>query len=346
MIQSLIRPNLIKFQAYSSARHLYQEGLFFDANENPFGSVVKSLFGLELNRYPDPFARKLKERLSEYVGVKPEALFTGVGSDEVIDLLIRLFVSEDEEVIIFEPTYGMYRAAAEIAGVKIKTALLTSDFQIDFSVFKKQLTSKTKMVFCCSPNNPTGNLLEEEAILKLCKSFKGIVVVDEAYIEFASRPSLTAKLKKFENLVLLRTFSKAWGLAGIRVGYAVALPLIVEYLNKIKPPYNLNSVSASIAEQALGKTAQVSRWIKVILREREKLGNVLEELGYEAFESEANFILAKRRDASHLVKELARRFGIITRDMSSKPHLEDCFRISVGTPRQNQKLKSALRKIG
>lgn len=341
MIDALVRPNVKKLKPYTSARHLHQEGLLLDANENPFGSVVKVPFQLELNRYPDPFCKGLKNGLSKYLQTAPENLFIGVGSDEIIDLLIRLFVGPDEEVIVCEPTYGMYQVAADIAGIASRRCLLTSDFQLDLNAIGPQAGSKTRLLFCCSPNNPTGNVLNPEDIEKLCKNFQGIVVVDEAYVEFSSKPSLLRALKLPENLVLLRTFSKAWGLAGARIGYAIMNPKIVEYLNKIKPPYNMNSVSALLAQQALENEKQFLEWRKVILAEREKLSNGFGALGFKVFPSEANFILVRRAGGARLVKRLAEEFKIIVRDVSGKSGLADCVRVSVGTPEENARLLKA-----
>jgi len=201
---------------------------------------------------------------------------------------------------------------------------------------------KTKIIFCCSPNNPTGNLLNPSDIKKLCASFKGIVVVDEAYIEFAGKPSILRQIRFPKNLVVLRTFSKAWGLAGARIGYAVMDPAVVEYLNKIKPPYNLSSVSAYLAQKALGEQAQFLRWRREILKERQKIAKKLLALGFEVFPSESNFVLARKAGAAKFVKKLAKKSGIIIRDVSTKPRLANCVRITVGTPEQNDRLLDAL----
>lgn len=345
MIDTLIRPIIKTLKPYTSARHLHQDGLLLDANENPFGSTVENPFNLDLNRYPDPFCKKLKKALSSYVGTKEENLFVGVGSDEIIDLLIRLFVNSDEEIIICEPTYGMYQVAADIAGVKARIALLTNEFQLDLNAIKKAESSKTKLLFCCSPNNPTGNLLKTNDIELLSKSFSGIVVVDEAYVEFSGTPSLVGQLHLPENVVVLRTFSKAFGLAGLRVGYGIMNPKIVAYLNKIKPPYNMNAVSAYLAEEALSNQAQFLKWKREILQEREKLSKGLQSLGFVVFPSDANFILAKRANGSAIAKQLAERFKIIIRDVSGKPGLSDCVRVTVGTPKQNESLLKAMGEL-
>src|SRR3989344_2875936 len=200
MITSLIRKNLKNFQAYSSARSLYQKGVFMDANENSLGSVISTEYGSELNRYPDPLSMDLRKALTKFLDVSEKNIFVGSGSDEIIDLLIRLFVEQDEEIIVLEPTYGMYKVAAEVAGVNVRSLLLKANFQIDVQNLLSQVNSKTKIIFLCSPNNPTGTLVNLEDVKNICKNFKGVVVVDEAYIEFASKPSLVSKISSIENL--------------------------------------------------------------------------------------------------------------------------------------------------
>jgi len=344
-IRSLIRSDLQDFEPYRSARSLYSKGIFMDANENSLGSAVELPLEQELNRYPDPFSTELREALAAYVGTKKENIFVGNGSDEAIDLLIRLFVERDEEILIVEPTYGMYRVAANLAGVKVATFSLSSDFTLDADDLLAAVTPKTKMLFLCSPNNPTGQLVEPAALERICNTFKGIVVLDEAYIEFASEPSAVSKIGGLDTLVVLRTFSKAWGLAGIRVGYAVANKDVVEYLNKIKPPYNLNRVSARIALTALGKQAKMTELKDAILKERAQLAEGLAKLGFEVFPSEANFVLARRVGAGTLTRKLAEGPGIIIREFTSQPLLKDCVRISVGTPEENTALLEAIAKI-
>jgi len=377
MITSLIRSSLRNFKPYSSARSLYsaplftkskkskgqgkklasgqpslkkwsgvyQKGVFMDANENSLGSVIDMDFDGELNRYPDPYSLDLRRALGQFLGISEKNIFVGNGSDEAIDLLIRLFVEPDEEIIVMEPTYGMYKVAAGVAGVAVRNCPLTKDFQVDIESLLLQIKPKTKIIFCCSPNNPTGTLIPVQDIERLCQNFKGIVVVDEAYIEFASQPSLVEKIGKLENLVILRTFSKAWGLAGIRVGYAVAQEEVIAYLNKIKPPYNLNRVSGKLAIQALAQYPKMMKFRETILKEREKLAKDLTGLGFKVFPSETNFLLVSYLKASGIAKKLAEDYGIIIRDFGSKPQLLDCVRISVGTPEQNRSLITALSKI-
>ena len=345
MITSLIRKNLKNFQAYSSARSLYQKGVFMDANENSLGSVISTEYDSELNRYPDPLSMDLRKALGQYLDISEKNIFVGSGSDEIIDLLIRLFVEQDEEIIVLEPTYGMYKVAAEVVGVKIRSLLLKPDFQIDIPNLLSQINSKTKIIFLCSPNNPTGTLVNLEDVETICKNFRGIVVVDEAYIEFASKSSLVKKIPNIENLVVLRTFSKAWGLAGIRVGYAVAQKIVIEYLNKIKLPYNLNRISSGLTIEALKNYQKMLEFRKIILGERKKLADNLSNLGFKVFPSEANFLLVNYPNTSDVAKKLAVDYGIIIRDFNSKPLLKDCVRISVGTPEQNDSLIESLTKI-
>ncbi|HEY4513636.1 MAG TPA: histidinol-phosphate transaminase [Candidatus Paceibacterota bacterium] len=345
MITSLIRKNLKNFQAYSSARSLYQKGVFMDANENSLGSVISTEYYPELNRYPDPLSMDLRKALGQFLDVSEKNIFVGSGSDEIIDLLIRLFVEQDEEIIVLEPTYGMYKVAAEIVGVNVRSLLLKPDFQIDIPNLLSQINSKTKIIFLCSPNNPTGTLVNLEDVETICNNFRGIVVVDEAYIEFASKSSLVKKIPDKENLVILRTFSKAWGLAGIRVGYAVAQEVAIEYLNKIKLPYNLNRISSGLAIEVLKNYQKMLDFRKIILRERKKLADKLNNLGFKVFPSEANFLLVNYPNASDIAKKLVVDYGIIIRDFNSKPLLKDCVRISVGTPEQNDLLIKSLTKI-
>src|SRR3989344_5711475 len=330
MITSLVRKNLKNFQAYSSARSLYQKGVFMDANENSLGSVISTEYDSELNRYPDPLSMDLRKALGQYLDISEKNIFVGSGS---------------EEIIVLEPTYGMYKVAAEVVGVKIRSLLLKPDFQIDIPNLLSQINSKTKIIFLCSPNNPTGTLVNLEDVETICKNFRGIVVVDEAYIEFASKSSLVKKIPNIENLVVLRTFSKAWGLAGIRVGYAVAQKIVIEYLNKIKLPYNLNRISSGITIEALKNYQKMLEFRKIILGERKKLADNLSNLGFKVFPSEANFLLVSYPNASDIAKKLAVDYGIIIRDFNSQPLLKDCVRISVGSPEQNDSLIESLTKI-
>lgn len=335
MIASLVRPNIRDLKSYSCARDLYTEGVLLDANENPYPSALTLSVCDDLNRYPDPENTALKRALSQYLNVDPLNVFVGVGSNEVIDLLVRLFVSPDEEVMIFEPTYGMYRITAEICGVKATACLLDENFQIDFAAYQQAITDKTKLIFLCSPNSPTGNLLNVADIEKICASFKGIVVLDEAYVEFAAQPSLVSKIRLFPNLVIVRTLSKAWGLAALRVGYAVASPEIIEYLNRIKPPYNLNGISSFLAAKALKNSKKLKEMVRKILLERKRMEETLRKEDFFVFPSETNFLLMRVPQARQVAYLLAKEFGIIVRDFSDKPRLANCLRVTVGKPEEN-----------
>lgn len=338
MIQSLIRPHLRNLTPYMCARNFFQKGVLLDANENAFGDKTFS-------RYPDPRSRRLRAALANYGNVKSENVFVGVGSDEIIDLLIRLFAAPEEKIIVLEPTYGMYAVSAQINNVKVQSCLLDENFQPDLRVIKQHMTPGTKMLFCASPNSPTGNIFNAEDLEKICAMFRGIVVIDEAYIEFSSQPSFAENLRRFPNLVILRTLSKAWGLAGIRVGYCLADRLIVEYLMRIKPPYNVNRISAALAEKALWRKEKLTQWRQEIILERIRLGHELKKLGAIVFPSETNFLLVKIPGAAVLVQKLAENYGIIVRDFSTKPLLENCFRVTVGTPKENRAFIQTLSAI-
>lgn len=345
MIDQLVRKNVRDMKPYSSARSLHQSGVFFDANENALGSAV-TLPGIpNLNRYPDPYSKKLRKALGAFLNMNDANIFAGNGSDEIIDLLIRVFVNPDESVLVIEPTYGMYRVAAETAGAKVRTCSLNGEFHIDVPAVFDAVTPDTKIIFCCSPNNPTGNLLREEDITALCERFKGIVVVDEAYVEFASRPSLANNVPQRENLVILRTFSKIWGLAGIRVGYAIADKRIIAYMDKIKAPYNLNRISSALAVKALGEKETVAGFRKVLLKERARMAERLQEMKFTVFPSEANFLLVKYPTASRIAKQLAGESQLIIREFGNKKLLENCVRISIATPEQNDLLLSTIKTL-
>ncbi|MDG5799608.1 histidinol-phosphate transaminase [Marinilabiliaceae bacterium ANBcel2] len=338
-IDELIRPCIKNLKPYSSARDEYtgSEGIFLDANENPFNNP--------LNRYPDPRQRILKNRISSLKGVNEESIFLGNGSDEAIDLIFRAFCEPAKEnVISIDPTYGMYQVAAGTNNIEVKNVSLKPDFSLDTKAVLKAANSQTKIVWLCSPNNPTGNCLQFEKIKELLTKFNGIVVVDEAYIDFAPGKSLISKLNEFPNLIILQTFSKAWGVAGIRLGMAFANKKIIDTLNKIKYPYNINSLTQQTAiEMIKTNSKNVTKWIDILLQEREKLSNELIKLPFitKIYPSEANFLLVnciKPKDIySYLTQE-----KIIVRDRSNVTLCEGCLRITVGTPDENKRLLIAL----
>ena len=289
----------------------------------------------------------MRSRLAQLHGVQRENLFVGVGSDEVIDLLLRIFCDPQKDaVLILEPTYGMYRVAADVNNVRVDSCLLTDDFQIDIEAVKDGTRADTKVIFCCSPNNPTGNLLNRADILGLCAQTSAIVVADEAYADFAQSESLISDAQRFPNLVILRTLSKAWGLAAIRLGYAIAHPQIISYLMKVKAPYNINILTTTEALTALDNTDHVQRSVASVAAERRRLVRELSTFRFveKVFPSDANFLLVRCSDARSLYRQLAQR-GIIVRDRTSEPKLENCLRISVGTPEQNNLLLNALKEI-
>ena len=345
-IENLIRPNIRRLKPYRSARHDFTSGILLDANENAFGSAI-TVDGLSLNRYPDPYQRDLRSALAKLHDVSRENIFAGVGSDEVIDLLLRIFCEpQSDSMMVLEPTYGVYRVAADVNNVRVISCLLSDDFQIDLAAVKRQLNGSTKILFCCSPNNPTGNLLRREDILALCQSTQTIVVVDEAYADFAMAPSLIADVARIPNLVILRTLSKAWGLAAIRLGYAVANQLVISYLLKVKAPYSINILTSTEALRALEKTEYVQNSVSSTIKERGRLQSALMELAIvqHVFSSDANFLLVRFTRARAIYEALAQR-GIIVRDRSAEPKLTECLRISVGTPEQNDALLTALRTL-
>jgi histidinol-phosphate aminotransferase len=337
-IESLLRENIRALKPYHCARQDFLSGILLDANENSFGSVL-TVDNLSLHRYPDPYQREVRTVLAAMNDVALENIFVGVGSDEVIDLLVRIFCEPKwDSVVLLEPTYGMYRVAASIQDVQVRSCLLTDDFQIDLEAVKKTVDATTKLIFCCSPNNPTANLLRAEDILAMCK-LGPIVVVDEAYIDFAKTESLGKLVLDHPNLVVLHTLSKAWGLAGIRLGYCIADAIIISYLMKVKPPYNINALTSRTTLQALSKGVEVRQTIDAIIQERTWL---IEELGQllcirKVYPTDANFILVRCTDADALFRILVAK-DIIVRNRSTEPLLQNCLRITVGTHRENEML--------
>jgi histidinol-phosphate aminotransferase len=308
---------------------------------------VTSFDGVVLNRYPDPFQAQLRSKLAELNRTTPNRLFVGVGSDEVIDLLLRIFcVPQEDSILLLEPTYGMYRVAATIQGARVLSCLLTDDFQIDLPAVKATLEKNTKLIFCCSPNNPTGNLLRTDDILELCRMTEALVVVDEAYVEFAGNASVLRSDAEIPNLVVMRTLSKAWGLAGIRLGYCLADPLVISYLLKVKAPYNINVLTSAVALRGLNHPAKLHGTIDGIVRERINLAEELRRLKFveQVFPSDANFILIRCRGARAVYEALVRK-GIIIRDRSAEPKLQNCLRITVGTPDENSALLAAMHEL-
>ena len=344
-IESLVRPNIRTLKPYHSARQDFLSGILLDANENAFGSAIE-IDNFSLNRYPDPYQRELRSGIASLNNVKEENIFTGVGSDEVIDLLIRVFCKpEKDSIILLEPTYGMYRVAASIQNVQIHSCLLRENFQIDLDSVRKTLNGNTKLIFCCSPNNPTANLLISDDILALCE-LNAMVIVDEAYIDFSQTLSLGKKIHSYPNLVVMRTLSKAWGLAGIRLGYCIADSIVISYLMKIKCPYNINVLTSRAVLQALRKEDEVQNRVTAIIQERQWLSTELTKLSCisHVFPSDANFMLVKCTDANALYSFLVSK-GIIIRNRSTEPRLQNCVRITVGIRRENEMLLQAIKEF-
>ena len=324
---------------YSSARDEYSgsASVFLDANENPFNDP--------LNRYPDPQQTLLKQRIAKLKGLPEAYVFLGNGSDEGIDLLFRVLCEPGRDnVITVDPSYGMYAVCAEMNNVERRSVLLNSDFSLDPDAVLAAVDEDTSLIFLCSPNNPTSNSLEREAMLKIIDGVNCMVVVDEAYIDFSKGPGLLSMLQEKKNLVILQTLSKAWGLAGIRLGMLFAHPELVEYISRVKYPYNVSGLTIDAALRGLDDIDQKDKWIKEILEQRSIMATELESLPYvrRVYASDANFLLIKVDDPSAVYEFLMNR-GIIIRDRSSVPLCEGCLRITVGTGEENRDLLSALK---
>ena len=337
-LNSLLRPNIRNLVPYSSARDEFkgEASIFLDANENSFGSPLTKWY----NRYPDPLQKKVKNKLAEIKGVPATKIFLGNGSDECIDVLIRAVCEPGKDnLIICPPTYGMYEVSANINDVQVKKVNLTPEFQLNLEALEQAVDGNTKMIFLCSPNNPTANSLHREDIEMVLNNFPGLVVVDEAYINFSRHRSFTLELEDYPNLVVMQTLSKAWGLAALRVGIAFASEEIITVMNKIKPPYNINQASQELALQALEEVGQVNDMIREIVREREVLRTALLQLPsvQKIYPSDANFLLVKIENAREIYNYLLGR-GIVVRDRSKVELCEGCLRITVGTPHENTSL--------
>jgi histidinol-phosphate aminotransferase len=345
ILNNIIRENILQLKPYSSARDEYEGAaeVFLDANENSMGSAL----GGNLNRYPDPYQKSLKQKVSLLKNVPAENIFVGNGSDEPIDLLIRAACTPGKDnIIICPPTYGMYEVSANINDVALRRVLLTAEFQLNTSTVLEAVSNHTKIIFICSPNNPTGNLINSTDIQLLLENFNGLVVVDEAYIDFANTPSWSRSLSQYPNLVVLQTFSKAWGLAGLRVGLCFASAAIIAILNKIKPPYNMNLLSQQKAAEALAQEAQVRAWVNTIECEKALLQAALPQLNCvkKIYDSQANFLLVRVSDAVSLYNYLSAK-GIVVRNRHGVPLCGNCLRITVGTPIENKLLLEALREF-
>lgn len=342
-INNLVRPNVAGLKPYSSARDEYQstgsQMVFLDANENPFQTDV--------NRYPDPQQRSLKAELAKIKNVSTEHILLGNGSDEVLDLLFRAFCEPGKDnVITLPPTYGMYKVLANINNIENREVLLNSDFEPNIEEILNSVDQNTKMIFLCSPNNPTGNSFSEEKIIHILENFNGLVIIDEAYIDFSTEESWLNKLEQYPNLVITQTLSKAFGMAGIRLGICYASVEIIQILNKIKPPYNVNELTQLRALDRVLNKKKVDSEIADLLKQRALLGEALVEVNFieKIYPSDANFILVKVDDANKRYDQLLEK-GIVIRNRTTQPLCENTLRFTVGTGEESQKLLKALKDI-
>ena len=349
-IQKLLRPHLQQISSYSSARDEYKgkEGIFLDANEN---TITTNNF----NRYPDPHQLTLKTLIAGIKSTNIENIFLGNGSDEAIDLLIRAFCEpkndkqnnkQNDSILLMPPTYGMYEVSANINNIAVISVNLTSDFQLDLENIFKNINENTKILFICSPNNPSGNLLKREEIYHILENFNGIVVIDEAYADFSMETSFADELEKCPNLVVLQTLSKAWGLANLRLGMAFASKEIIQIMNKIKPPYNINGVTQQLVAESLTQEDQKNEMVKQIIFQREILEEKLKNINFvtKIYPSDANFLLVKMHNAQEIFDKLLTE-KIIVRNRTKVILCDNCLRITVGTQEENEKLLLALKNL-
>jgi histidinol-phosphate aminotransferase len=351
-LYDLVRENIKNLTPYSTARHEFsgEASIMLDANENSMGSPVMLDVAERhemVNRYPDPMQLLLKKRISEIKGVPVENIFTGNGSDEAIDVLFRIFCGPGiDNVITLPPTYGMYSVAAAINNVKVKEVPLTTDFQLDVQAIADAVDDYTKMIFICSPNNPSGNSIRRQDVEIVLNNFDGIVVIDEAYINYAKQKTFTQQLAEYPNLVVLQTLSKAWGMAALRLGLAFASQEIIHIMNNVKYPYNINIATQELALQGLQNIVQVNEWTKKIIEQRTWLENELAAIPVvqKIYPSDANFLLVKMKDGNAIFKYLQSK-GIIVRNRSNVQGCENCIRITVGTEEENIILIEALNKL-
>lgn len=340
-LNELVRPNIYKLKPYSCARDEFQgeASAYLDANENPLNGPW--------NRYPDPLQKTLKEKVAKLKGVRTEQLFFGNGSDEPIDLIVRIFCEPGiDNIVAIDPSYGMYQVCADVNNVKYRKVLLNEDFTLEAQKLLDATDPNTKVVFLCSPNNPTGNDLDVSEIIKVVKSFQGIVVVDEAYIDFSSRESFLSSLDIYPNMIVLQTFSKAWGMAAVRLGMAFASEEIIHFLNKVKYPYNINLLTQNFVSAEIEELDRKNDWVDLILQQRADLIAALSNLSVvkHVFPTDANFVLVKVNDANAVYQYLVDE-KIIVRNRNTVSLCLGCLRITVGLPEENELLINALKKI-
>ena len=340
-LQELTRANIWSLAPYSSARNEYagrEARVFLDANENPYNQPF--------NRYPDPLQLELKDALSKVKGVPAECIFLGNGSDEAIDLPYRCFCNPGiDNVVAIEPTYGMYKVCADINDVEYRPVLLDDHYQVTAEKLLAATDAHTKIIWLCTPNNPTGNCLKREEVIKVIEGFEGLVIVDEAYSDFSSQKTLRSELAKYPNLIVLNTMSKAWGCAAIRLGMAFASKEIIALFNKVKYPYNVNQLTQQQALEALKDPFEVDQWVKILLQERSRMMEAFEMLPIceKVYPTEANFFLAKMTDATKIYNYLVDN-GIIVRNRNRVQLCQNCLRITIGTKTENNELVAALRQ--
>lgn len=340
-LKALVRPNIWALKPYSSARDEYagrEASVFLDANESPYN--------VPNNRYPDPLQWELKEAIGRIKQVPAANIFLGNGSDEAIDLVFRTFCEPGiDNVVAIAPSYGMYEVCADTNNVAYRTVVLNEDYQLNADALLEACDAQTKVIFLCSPNNPTGNCLDSQQVLRLLQAFEGIVVIDEAYIDFATQPSYLKILHKCPNLIVLSTFSKAWGCAGIRLGMAMASEAIIALFNKVKYPYNINALTQRYALEHLKRTLEIEQWINNTIQERTRLMHAVAELPFcqRVFPSDANFFLARMTDATRIYDYLVAQ-GIIVRNRSKIVLCDNCLRITIGNVQENTTLLAALRR--
>jgi len=340
-LTNLVRPNINKLIAYSSAREDFTEKaeVFLDANENPYNNGI--------NRYPDPFQKSLKQQISEIKKVEVNKLFLGNGSDEVLDIAMRVFCEpKQDNIIICPPTYGMYKVLADVNNIETNEVLLNTDFSLNTNAILEKANENTKIVILCSPNNPTGNSIPSSEIELLLNKLNSIVLVDEAYIDFSEKESAVKLIDKYPNLIVSQTLSKAYGMAGIRVGIAIAQKAILELFNKVKPPYNINTLSQEKAVEYLFKEGLYQEKLTRIFKQKDILINTLQETKSveKVYPSDANFLLVKFNNANKTYKYLANN-GVVVRNRSTQPLCDNCLRITIGTERENEILIKTLNKM-
>ncbi|MCQ2226379.1 MAG: histidinol-phosphate transaminase [Bacteroidales bacterium] len=339
-LKELVRPNIFALKPYSCARNEFtgEASVYLDANENPLNGPY--------NRYPDPLQLELKAKIARMKGVRIEQIMLGNGSDEPIDLIVRIFCEPKEDnIVAIAPSYGMYEVCADVNNVEYRKVMLNDDFTLDAAKLLAAVDKKTKVIFLCSPNNPTGNLLNRKEMLKVVEGFDGIVVIDEAYIDFASEESWLKDLDRYKNLIVLQTFSKAWGLAAVRCGMAFASEEIMGYFNKVKYPYNINLLTQQFVNEQIDMIERKKGWVKMLLEQRDRLVNAFEAMPLvkKVYPTDANFVLIKVDDANGVYKSLMEK-GVIVRNRNNVSLCGGCLRITVGTAEENDTLLAEIQK--